>query len=343
MHVNLWARMTDETDVAPLLARIAAADEKALEALRIELTGKSSPLAESMRALGALPPAERTARGQALNVFKRTLEKALSDRASALAEAALEARLLAETFDVTLPAAPADYGSLHPVSQVMHEAERYFSALGFARAEGPDIESEANNFDLLNIGPDHPARGMHDTFYLPAEEGEPRRLLRTHTSPVQIRAMLQHGAPLRIIAPGRTYRRDSDATHTPMFHQIEGLVIEPGIHIGHLKHTLSAFFRFFFADDRLKTVFRTSYFPFTEPSFEVDIVRDGRVLEVAGAGMVHPNVLQNTGIDPETHQGFAFGMGLDRLAMLKYGIGDLRSLFEGDLRCDIHRRPASFF
>ncbi len=314
------------------LQHIAAADTlPALDAARVAFTGKKSPFADAMKALGTLPPDQRGARGQQLNACKALLTQAIDARAQVLADIALEQTLAQQRADMTLPAYTAPQGSIHPVAQVWYEVASYFAAQGFSQHSGPDIETEENNFDKLNIGATHPARGMHDTFYL-----QDHSLLRTHTSPVQVRAMQTHGAPLRLIAPGRTYRRDSDATHTPMFHQCEGLVIEPAAHLGHLKHVLMEFFRFFFQDNTLQVLFRTSYFPFTEPSFEVDIVRNGRVLEVAGAGIIHPQVLTNCGLNPQQHGGFAWGMGLDRLAMLKYNINDLRSLFDGDMRRCLH-------
>ncbi len=321
----------------------AAATPEALEAARVAALGRKGVLTEAMKGLGALGPEERRAAGQALNAAKEAVATALEARKAALDAAALDARLAAERVDVTLPARPARDGRVHPISQTLDELTAIFADMGFTVAEGPDIEDDFHNFTALNIPESHPARQMHDTFYLPPAPDGRAMLLRTHTSPVQIRTMMSRPAPHRIIAPGRTYRCDSDMTHTPMFHQIEGLVIDRATHMGHLKGCLEDFCRAYFEVDDLPLRFRPSYFPFTEPSCEVDIgcARGGgelRIgegedwLEILGAGMVHPNVLANCGLDPEEWQGFAFGMGVERVAMLKYGIPDLRTFFESDVR-----------
>ncbi|MEE8499888.1 MAG: phenylalanine--tRNA ligase subunit alpha, partial [Kiloniellales bacterium] len=285
----------------------------------------------------------RKAAGQALNRLKAGVAEALEARRAELAEAELEARLAEERIDVTLPVRPDRLGRIHPISQTMEELVAIFGEMGFTVAEGPDIEDDFHNFTALNIPPEHPARQEHDTFYLPALAGGGRMVLRTHTSPVQIRTMQRTQPPIRIIVPGRTFRADSDATHAPMFHQVEGLVVDQTAHMGHLKGTLIEFCRAFFGVADLPVRFRPSYFPFTEPSAEVDIgcTRAGGQLkighgedwlEILGCGMVHPKVLDNCGIDPTRYQGFAFGMGIERIAMLKYGIPDLRSFFDSDLR-----------
>ena len=325
---------------AELLAHIAgAADLAAIEQVRIAALGKKGRVAELMSRLGSLPAEERKTFGQSVNALKSRVAEALEARKADLDKAALSARLAAETADVTLPVrtGPVAEGRIHPVAQVLEECVEIFADMGFRVAEGPDIETDDYNFNKLNIPADHPARQMHDTFYLPEKADGTRLLLRTHTSPVQIRAMLAGKPPIRIIAPGRVYRCDSDQTHTPMFHQIEGLVIDETTHMGHLKWTLEEFFKAFFEVSEVKTRLRASHFPFTEPSAELDlgaeaIGKPGQWLEVLGCGMVHPNVLANCGVDPEKYQGFAFGMGLDRLAMLKYGIPDLRDMFSADLR-----------
>ncbi len=314
-----------------------------LEAARVATLGKKSRLSEVMRGLGKMDPAERQQVAPRLNALKNTLNQAIDDRRSALKRAELEVRLAAEQVDITLPARPEVTGRIHPVSQVVDEITEIFADMGFAIAEGPDIEDDFHNFTALNFPPAHPARDMHDTFFFdPKEDGE-RMLLRTHTSSVQIRTMETQDPPHRIVIPGRTYRSDSDMTHTPMFHQIEGLVIDRNLHMGHLKGTLEAFSRAFFELDEVRMRFRPSYFPFTEPSAEVDIgcsfdkgqIRIGEGtdwLEILGCGMVHPNVLRACGLDPEEWQGFAWGMGIDRIAMLKYGIPDLRAFFDSDVR-----------
>jgi len=336
--------MTGTTDLeklkAELLAEITAAgDLAALEGVRVAALGKKGRIPEELSRLGALPPEERKAFGQAVNSVKERVGAALEARKAALEADALATRLGSERADVTLPVRPGPeaLGRIHPVSQVFDECVEIFADMGFDVAEGPDIETDEMNFGKLNIPPEHPARQEHDTFYFRARPDGSRLLLRTHTSPVQIRTMEARKPPLRIIAPGRVYRCDSDQTHTPMFHQIEGLVIDETTHMGHLKWVLQEFCKAFFEVDEVKMRFRASHFPFTEPSAEVDIGAEaigkpGRWLEILGCGMVHPNVLKNCGLDPEKYQGFAFGMGLDRLAMLKYGIPDLRAFFAADLR-----------
>jgi phenylalanyl-tRNA synthetase alpha chain len=327
-----------------LLAAIdAAGDLDALERARLEALGKKGRVTGLMKTLGALDGEARKSAGQALNRLKDEIGGALEARKAALGSAALDARLKAEAVDVTLPPRPVREGRVHPITQTIEECIAIFGEMGFAVAEGPDIETDFYNFEALNMPPEHPARQMHDTFYLPERQDGSRLVLRTHTSPVQIRAMQAEGAPIRIVVPGRTYRCDSDATHTPMFHQIEGLAVDEAIHLGHLKGCIIDFCRAFFDVPDLPVRFRPSHFPFTEPSMEVDIGcsrkggelrlgAGGDWLEIMGSGMVHPAVLRYGGIDPEKYQGFAFGMGIDRIAMLKYGIPDLRTFFEADLR-----------
>ena len=337
------------SDLAALEAEINAAilgapDERALEAVRVSTLGKKGSVSERMKSLGAMTPEERKAAGAVLNGLKERVTQAIEARRAKLGEAMLEARLKTETVDVTLPVRPESKGTIHPVTQVWQEVIAIFGDMGFSVAEGPHIETDWYNFGALNIPAEHPARQEHDTFYFHPRPGSNERLvLRTHTSPVQIRAMESSKPPIRIIAPGRTFRSDSDQTHTPMFHQVEGLVIDEVTHLGHLKGTLEAFCKAFFEVDEVKMRFRPSHFPFTEPSMEVDIgcsweggelkigVGDSW-LEILGSGMVHPNVIRAGGLDPEKYQGFAFGMGIDRIAMLKYGIPDLRAFFEADLR-----------
>ncbi|XDA97143.1 phenylalanine--tRNA ligase subunit alpha [Sulfitobacter sp. LCG007] len=322
----------------------AAADESALEAIRVAAVGKKGEVALMMRELGRMTPEERQVEGPRLNALKDEITSALAARKAALGDAALDERLQAEWLDVTLPVRDRRQGTIHPVSQVTEEVTAIFGELGFAVAEGPRIETDWYNFDALNIPGHHPARAEMDTFYMARAEGDdrPPHVLRTHTSPVQIRTMESQGAPLRIICPGGVYRADYDQTHTPMFHQVEGLAIDSDISMANLKWVLEEFFSAFFGT-AVKTRFRASHFPFTEPSAEVDIqcsweggalkVGEGDGwLEVLGSGMVHPKVLQAGGIDPEKWQGFAFGMGIDRIAMLKYGIPDLRAFFDSDLR-----------
>ncbi|MGD1955194.1 MAG: phenylalanine--tRNA ligase subunit alpha [Sphingomonadales bacterium] len=337
--------MTDASQLkTDIEADIAAAQTlDALEAIRVAAIGKKGSVSALMKTLGKMSPEERQVEGPKLNALKRDITDAVAARKSALEEAALEAQLAAEQVDVTLPVQTQDFGTIHPVSQVMDELSEIFADMGFAVAEGPEIEDEFHNFDALNLPAHHPARAMHATFYFPEKEDGSRLLLRTHTSPVQIRTMLSQEPPIRIIAPGKTYRSDSDATHTPMFHQVEGLVIEEGIHMGHLKGCLEAFVKAFFQLDSIDMRFRASFFPFTEPSAEVDIrcsfeggtltIGEGEDwLEIGGCGMVHPRVMTACNLDPERYQGFAFGCGIDRLAMLKYGMTDLRPFFDGDQR-----------
>ena len=321
----------------------AAGDLAALDAVRVEALGKKGRITERLKTLGALPAEERKAAGQALNVLKNEIEAAIAQRQDVLKLAERSARLASEKLDVTLPALARPAGHLHPISQTIEELTQIFAEMGFSVAEGPEIEDDFHNFTALNMPPDHPARQMHDTFYLsPAADGT-TRVLRTHTSPVQVRTMMDMKPPIRIIAPGRTYRSDYDMTHTPMFHQVEGLVIDQSTHMGHLRGCLTEFLRAFFQIDDLPLRFRPSFFPFTEPSAEVDIGCSrkggelklgnfGDWLEILGCGMVHPKVLEMCGIDSTRYQGFAFGMGIERIAMLKYGIPDLRTFFESDLR-----------
>jgi phenylalanyl-tRNA synthetase alpha chain len=333
--------MSLEQDILQQVAN--ASDEAALEALRVATLGKKGSISEQMKALGAMGPEERKTAGAALNVLKDKVAEAIAARKAVLQEAQLEQRLASEKIDVTLPARNESRGTVHPVSQVWEEVVQIFGDLGFAVAEGPHIEDDFHNFTALNIPPEHPARQEHDTFYFGEKPDGSRMVLRTHTSPVQIRTMLTQKPPIRIIAPGRTFRNDSDMTHTPMFNQIEGLVIDETTHMGHLKWILAEFCKSFFEVDDVKMRFRASHFPFTEPSMEVDINcswENGQVkigqgtswLEILGSGMVHPNVIKAGGLDPDKYQGYAFGMGLDRIAMLKYGIPDLRAFFEADLR-----------
>ncbi|MBT3660473.1 MAG: phenylalanine--tRNA ligase subunit alpha [Rhodospirillaceae bacterium] len=320
-----------------------ATDTAALEEARISALGKKGRLSVMMKGLGAMDPEERKSMGQALNALKTEVADAIESAKTALENAELDAGLDADAVDVTLPVRPQTEGRIHPISQTIDEITAILGEMSFTVAEGPDIEDDWHNFTALNIPPDHPARQEHDTFYLPGEQDGERMVLRTHTSPVQIRTMQNGEPPFRIIVPGRTYRCDYDATHSPMFHQVEGLLIDEAIHMGHLKGCLIEFCRAFFDMDDLPVRFRASYFPFTEPSAEVDIgcTREGgqfRIghgddwLEILGCGMVTPKVLENCGIDPVKYQGFAFGMGVERLAMLKYGIPDLRTFYETDLR-----------
>ena len=337
--------MTDITTLqSSALTQVAtAADLNALEGVRVSLLGKQGSVSGLLKTLGQMSAEERQVQGPLINGLRETVAAALADKRTELETAVLNERLATERLDMTLPAPETPRGSIHPVSQVMDELAEIFADMGFAVAEGPEIEDQWHNFTALNMPETHPARAMHDTFYLQAADGEEAKVLRTHTSPVQIRTMMSQEPPIRIIAPGRVYRSDSDATHTPMFHQIEGLVIDKGIHLGHLKWTLETFLKAFFERDDLSIRLRPSYFPFTEPSAEVDVsfsVENGkRVLggtggwmELLGSGMVHPKVIAACGLDPEVYQGFAFGVGVDRLAMLKYGMDDLRAFFDGDLR-----------
>jgi phenylalanyl-tRNA synthetase alpha chain len=342
------------TDIAALegdLMRMveATADEAALEAVRVSALGKKGSIWALLATLGKMSPDERKVKGPLINGLKEAVTAAIAARREALKGAALEQRLAGETIDVTLPTLdnPADAGRIHPISQVMDELTAIFADMGFAVAEGPDIETDDYNFSRLNFPDGHPAREMHDTFFFNPKPDGSRLLLRTHTSPVQVRTMLAQQPPIRVICPGRTYRCDSDQTHTPMFHQVEGLVVDKGSHLGHLKWILAEFLKAFFEIDQVKMRFRPSFFPFTEPSLEVDIqcrrdkgdIRFGEGddwLEILGCGMVHPNVLRNCGIDPDVYQGFAWGMGIDRIAMLKYGMNDLRPFFEADVRWLAH-------
>jgi len=334
-----------------------AADEAAIEAVRVAALGKSGSITALLKTLGTLSPEERRVQGPLINGLKDRVNAALAERRETFKSAALEARLNTESIDVTLPVreTPADIGRVHPITQVIDELTAIFADMGFAVAEGPDIETEDYNFTKLNFPEDHPARDMHDTFFFNPKPDGSRLLLRTHTSPVQVRTMLSQKPPIRIIIPGRTYRCDSDQTHTPMFHQVEGLVIDRGSHLGHLKWILQEFCKAFFEVDRVKMRFRPSFFPFTEPSLEVDIqckrdkgeIRFGEGddwMEILGCGMVHPNVMRNCGLDPDEFQGFAWGMGIDRIAMLKYGMPDLRAFFEADVRWLSHYgfRPLDF-
>lgn len=339
--------MVDEAELeASILADVGAADsEAALDAVRVAALGKKGSVSALMATLGRMSPDERKNRGAALNLLKDRVSAALGERRSALAAQALATRLASETLDVTLPVreAPVLAGRLHPISQVTDEITAIFADMGFAIAEGPDVETDFYNFTALNFPVGHPARDMHDTFFFePKPDGE-RRLLRTHTSPVQVRTMLAQKPPVRVVCPGRTYRCDSDQTHTPMFHQVEGLVIDKRANLANLKWVLEEFCRAFFEVDSVTMRFRPSFFPFTEPSMEVDIrcarrgdeIRFGEGedwLEILGCGMVHANVLRHCGIDPDEYQGFAWGMGIDRIAMLKYGMPDLRPFFDADVR-----------
>lgn len=324
----------------------AASTIDALEAIRIEITGKNGKLTQLMKNLAQLSPEEKRAAGQKLNIFRDRFNALLQEKKAEIEAALLEARLQSEFLDITLPVSTPPCGHLHPITFVIEEVSNIFAQMGFTVAEGPDIETDNYNFSALNIPESHPARQMHDTFYLKdiTAEGAPL-LLRTHTSPVQVRTMLSKTPPIRIIAPGRTYRCDSDQTHTPMFHQVEGLYVDraENVNMGHLKTCIETFFRSFFESTTLPIRFRPSFFPFTEPSAEIDIgckrTKEGVQigagtdwLEVMGCGMVHPEVLRNCGINPEIYQGFAFGMGVERLAMLKYNIPDLRTFFEGNLK-----------
>jgi len=337
--------MTTETLQSDLLAAIIAAPSlDALEALRVAALGKSGSVTALLKTLGSMAPDQRQVEGPRLNSLREAVTTAIATRKSSLEAAALDARLAHERLDMTLPVAEAPRGSIHPISQVMDELAEIFADLGFAVASGPEIEDDWHNFTALNIPESHPARAMHDTFYFPAQPGANHRtLLRTHTSPVQIRTMTSQEPPIRIIAPGRVYRSDSDATHTPMFHQVEGLVIDRNITMGHLRWTLETMVKAFFEVDDVTLQFRPSYFPFTEPSVEIDVGcswSGGTLsiggseswLEILGGGMVHRRVIANCGLDPDEWQGFAFGVGIDRLAMLKYGMNDLRAFFDADLR-----------
>jgi phenylalanyl-tRNA synthetase alpha chain len=338
------------TDLATLerelLTRVEeAADEASLEAVRVGALGKKGAVSELLKTLGGMSPEARRQEGPRINGLRDSVQAAIAARREKLAGAALEARLAAERVDVTLPVreGPETRGRIHPITQVIDELTAIFGDMGFAVAEGPDIETDFYNFTALNFPPGHPAREMHDTFFLAPDAAGERKVLRTHTSPVQIRTMTSQAPPIRVIIPGRTYRHDSDQTHTPMFHQVEGLVIDESANIAHLKWILEEFCKAFFEVDDVTMRFRPSFFPFTEPSAEVDIqcsrkggeIRFGEGtdwLEILGCGMVHPNVLRHCGLDPDKVQGFAWGMGIDRIAMLKYGMPDLRPFFEADVR-----------
>jgi phenylalanyl-tRNA synthetase alpha chain len=338
------------------MARIdAAGSPDALETVRVAAMGKQGSITALLKTLGGMSPDERAVNGPAFNGLREAVTAALSAKKVALDEAALNAKLAAERQDMTLPVALPPAGSIHPVSQVMDELAEIFAARGFAVATGPEIEDDWHNFTALNIPESHPARAMHDTFFLkPDPETGERKVLRTHTSPVQVRTMMSQTPPIRIIAPGRTFRKDSDATHTPMFHQIEGLVIDKGITLAHLRWTLETFIKAFFEVDDVTLRFRPSYFPFTEPSVEVDVGYNSKTgkpagagqvdkwLEVLGSGMVHPRVIAACGLDPDEWQGFAFGTGVDRLAMLKYGLTDLRAFFDGDIKWLKHHGFSAF-
>jgi phenylalanyl-tRNA synthetase alpha chain len=349
---------TDDLRHHLLTAIDAAGTLDAIEAIRVEALGKQGRVTQLLKTMGAMSPEERQVQGPAIHGLREAVTTAIATRKAALEADALAAKLAAERIDLTLPVDAVPAGTVHPVSQVMDELAEIFADLGFAVATGPEIETDWHNFTALNIPDTHPARAMHDTFYLQqgldakangtADEKTTFSLLRTHTSPVQIRTMLDQPPPIRIIAPGRTYRSDSDATHTPMFHQVEGLVIDKGITLGHLKWTLETFLKAFFERDDIVLRLRPSYFPFTEPSAEIDVgftwtkgkrviggsgdAEGGGWLEVLGSGMVHPKVIAACGLDPDEWQGFAFGCGIDRLAMLKYGMDDLRAFFDGDIR-----------
>ena len=325
---------------------MAVDDLRALDDIRVEALGKKGEVSLLMRGLGKMSVEEKTVMGPALNALKNDIAALVDAKKVVLENAAMDAALASETMDMSLPVGRAQ-GTLHPVAQVMEEMAVIFSDMGFSVAEGPDIEDDFHNFTALNFPPGHPARDMHDTFFMKTEAGvQDPKVLRTHTSPVQIRTMINQKPPIRIIAPGRTYRCDSDQTHTPMFHQVEGLVIDKDIHMGHLKGVLMDFVSAFFETD-VDVQFRPHHFPFTEPSAEMDVryervgdeIRIGqgdKWMEILGCGMVHPNVIKNCGLDPDEYQGFAFGMGVDRLAMLKYGMPDLRDMFAGDTRWLAH-------
>jgi phenylalanyl-tRNA synthetase alpha chain len=359
--------MTDLAQLeADLSAQIAAAaDAASLDAVRVAALGKSGSISELLKTMGSLSPDERRERGPLVNGLRDRISAALAARKTALEAAELDARLAAERVDLSLPAPPERRGRVHPTMQVMDEMIAIFAEMGFSLAEGPDIEDDFHNFTALNFPPKHPAREMHDSFWLPENENGERKVLRTHTSPVQVRVMQQlnrelpawiangQKPPIRIMAPGRTYRSDSDATHTPVFHQMEGLVIGEDIHMGHLKWTMETFVSRFFETPSVEVRFRPHHFPFTEPSAEMDVrcdrsggeIRIGQGndwLEVVGAGMVHPNVLRNCGLDPDKWQGFAFGFGVDRLGSLKYGMPDLRDMWGGDRRWIEHYGFSAF-
>ena len=347
--------MTDLTNLESELAvAIAGAgDLSALDAVRVAALGKTGSISNLLKSLGSMSPDERQTAGPAINGLRDRVQALISERKATLEGQALQAKLAAERLDLTLPAPPRRKGSVHPTMQAFDELISIFAELGFAVAEGPDIEDDFHNFTALNFPPKHPARDMHDTFFLQPDAEGVRKVLRTHTSPVQVRTMMSQSPPIRIVAPGRTYRKDSDQTHTPMFHQIEGLVIDRDTHMGHLKWTLETVLARYFETDAVTTRFRPHHFPFTEPSAEMDVGCDrsgGELkigqgsdwLEILGCGMVHPNVLRNCGLDPDEWQGFAFGFGVDRLAMLKYGVPDLRDMFASDVRWLAHYGFSAF-
>ncbi len=349
--------MTDTDSLqADILGQItAAATPEALEAVRVAVMGKSGSVTALLKTLGGMSPDERQIQGPRLNGLREAVASALAARKAALESAALDARLAAERQDMTLPVALPPPGSIHPVSQVMDELAEIFADLGFSVVAGPEIEDDWHNFTALNMPESHPARAMHDTFYVAEQpDGDRKLVLRTHTSNLQIRTMMTQEPPIRIIAPGRVYRSDSDATHTPMFHQIEGMVIDKGTTLANLRWTLETFIKAFFEVDDVTLRFRPSYFPFTEPSVEVDVGYSSKTnkpasgdavdkwLEVLGSGMVHPRVIAACGLDPTVYQGFAFGCGIDRLAMLKYGMNDLRPFFDADLRWLRHHGFSAF-
>ena len=329
-----------------IIEAIDAADsEEILNDVRVKAVGKKGKISELLKSLGSMEPEERKTKGAELNQVKNRINEAINSRSKFLIDKKLETELAADSEDITKPVrlGSMNEGRIHPVSQVIDELTAIFADMGFAIAEGPDIETDYYNFTALNFPENHPAREMHDTFFFPEQEDGSRKLLRTHTSPVQIRTMKSQEPPIRVIIPGRTYRCDSDQTHTPMFHQVEGLVIDKSTHIGHLKWTLEEFCKAYFEVKEVRMRFRPSFFPFTEPSLEVDVgcsFEDGEVkigegdewLEILGCGMVHPNVLRNCELDPDVYQGFAFGLGIDRLGMLKYGMSDLRAFFDADIR-----------
>ncbi len=334
-----------ELETAILADIEAASDEQAIEAVRVASLGKKGSISEQMKTLGKMDPEMRKTMGPLLNGLRTKITDAISDKKQALKRAALEARLATEKLDVTLPVrqSPAEAGRIHPISQVTDEITAIFADMGFSVAEGPEIETDYYNFTALNFPVGHPAREMHDTFFMHEDENGARKVLRTHTSPVQIRTMETQEPPIRIVIPGKTYRCDADATHSPMFHQLEGLVIDKSANVANLKWVLEEFCKSFFEVEQVKMRFRPSFFPFTEPSLEVDIQcdRSGNEvkfgegtdwMEILGCGMVHPNVLRNCGLDPDEYQGFAWGLGIDRIAMLKYGMPDLRDFFDADVR-----------
>jgi phenylalanyl-tRNA synthetase alpha chain len=316
-----------EIQAAGLAAVAACLDSVELETVKAQYLGKSGQITALMKGLGALPPEEKKAAGALINEVKQAFELAHNQRRDAFLAEKLAAQLAAEALDVTLPGRGLSTGGLHPVTLTQERVVNLFRSLGFEVADGPEIETDFHNFQALNIPENHPARAMQDTFYTESDH-----VLRTHTSPIQVRYMLDHKPPIKIIAPGRVYRVDSDATHSPMFHQMEGLWIEEGVSFADLKATITDFLRHFFEREDLQVRFRPSFFPFTEPSAEIDVLGEKGWLEVGGCGMVHPNVLTNVGIDPEAYTGFAFGIGIDRFAMLRYGVHDLRQFFENDLR-----------